>query len=132
MKMKTKRPARRAAAAATISDQLRAVILNRKLTPYSVAVSAGVAPSVVTRFINGERGLTLDTLDRVAGALGLRLIETSGRGIRHRQPAREALAQEQHENSMEVDPQPAPNHTSEKVRLGVPPLGSGAATEQPL
>jgi hypothetical protein len=45
------------------------------LTPYAVATAAGVAPSVLTRFMNGERGLTLDTFDRLA-ALGLRLAET--------------------------------------------------------
>jgi hypothetical protein len=68
MKTKMKRPARRAAA--TVSDQLRSVILNRKLTAYSVAIAAGVAPSVVTRFTSGERGLSLDSYGLIAGALG--------------------------------------------------------------
>ncbi len=41
-----------------ISGQLRGVIRNRGLTPCSVAVLAGLAPSMMTRFVNGDRGLT--------------------------------------------------------------------------
>lgn len=70
---KTRRPA--PAKAAPVSDQLRAIIKAR-ISPYAVATAAGVAPSVLTRFMNGERGLTTDTLDRLAEALGLKLVET--------------------------------------------------------
>ena len=75
---KKRRPARRPTAA--VSDQLRAVITARRLTPYAVARLADVAPSVMTRFVNGERGLTLDTFDKIAEALGLRLVEIARRG----------------------------------------------------
>ena len=61
---------------ATVSGQLRAVIRARGLTAYAVARSADVSPSVLTRFMNVERGMNLDTLDRVADALGLELRET--------------------------------------------------------
>jgi transcriptional regulator with XRE-family HTH domain len=56
-----------------ISDQLRAAIKASGLTPYAVAASAGVTPSIVTRFLNGERGLSLESLDAIGVALGLHL-----------------------------------------------------------
>lgn len=65
----------------TISNQLREIIRSRGLTPYAVAQAAKVSPSVVTRFMNGERGLTLTTFDAIATALGLRLQQTAG-GLR--------------------------------------------------
>jgi hypothetical protein len=71
---KVRRPA--ALRRATLSDQLRGIIKTRGLTPYAVAQSARVAPSVVSRFINGERGLSTETWDKVADALGLELKET--------------------------------------------------------
>ena len=64
---------------APISEQLRSFISARDLTPCAIAISADVAPSVVTRFVNRERGLTLDSLDRIAGFLGLGLVEVSRR-----------------------------------------------------
>ncbi len=71
------KPTRRPAA--PVSDQLRAAIVTRGMTPYAVAVAAGIAPSIVNRFMSGQRGLTLDSLDAVAGALGLRLVDSGRR-----------------------------------------------------
>jgi hypothetical protein len=75
MPAKTAKPRRM-----TVSDELRTIIRAGRLTPYSVATSAGAAPSVLTRFMNRERGLTLDTFDAIAEALGLKPVESSGRG----------------------------------------------------
>ena len=74
---KKRRPS--APAPSAISGQLREIISGRGLTAYAVAQSAEVSPSVVSRFLSRERGLTLETFDAIAGALGLRLVET-GRG----------------------------------------------------
>jgi DNA-binding phage protein len=84
--MKTK-----ARPSARISDELRTIIRGRGLTPYSVATSAGVAPSVLTRFMSRERGLTLDTFDAIAEALGLRLVETGRGKARAPRPAKPAV-----------------------------------------
>lgn len=66
--------------APTVSDQLRAAILNRRgETVHGIAVSAGIAPSCLSRFVSGQRGLTLDSLDALAELLGLRLVETARR-----------------------------------------------------
>src|SRR3954447_2748250 len=79
MPTKRRRPAPAPTPSAGFAGQLREIIAGRDLTAYSVARSAGVAPSVVSRFLSRERGLTLETFDAIAGALGLRLVE-SGRG----------------------------------------------------
>ncbi len=58
-----------------ISRQLRAMIEGRGLSARALGREAGVDSAVITRFLKDERGLTLDTLDRLADVLGLRLIE---------------------------------------------------------
>lgn len=67
---------RSAEARTTVSGQLREVVRARGLSAFAVAKAADVSPSVVTRFVNGERGMNTATLDRVADALGLELRET--------------------------------------------------------
>jgi transcriptional regulator with XRE-family HTH domain len=87
--MPAKEPAPRRREPGTVSGQLRSIIKTRNLTPYAVSRAAGVAPSVVTRFVNGERGLSADSMDAVCAALGVRLTETRrGRpaGRRHTAP----------------------------------------------
>lgn len=62
-----------------ITRQLRAIIDDTGLTAYALGRDAGVDPGVVQRFLNEERDIRLETLDRLAEVLGLRLVET-GRG----------------------------------------------------
>jgi transcriptional regulator with XRE-family HTH domain len=54
------------------------VIERRGLTSYAVAIAAGVDPPGLLRWTKREKTLSLDTLDKVATALGLTL--TEGRG----------------------------------------------------
>ena len=42
-------------------------------TPYSIAKGAGVARSQLSRLLSGERGLSVETLEKVADYLGLRI-----------------------------------------------------------
>jgi transcriptional regulator with XRE-family HTH domain len=69
-----------------ISDQLREVIAARGLSGYAVATAAGLNPAIISRWIGGERGLSSESLDAVAEALGVRLVE--GRGGLRRIPGR--------------------------------------------
>lgn len=62
-----------------ISDQLRDVIDSRGLSGYAVGKLCDVSPGVVARFMSGQRGLTLETLDRLGRGLGLRLVEVATR-----------------------------------------------------
>ena len=69
------------------SDQIRHEIQNCGVSSYVLARSADVSESTLSRFLNGESGLTLETLDRLAEVLGLhiapranRLPQPKGRG----------------------------------------------------
>jgi len=71
----------------TVSDQegpvskgLREAINERGLTAYAAAKQSGVSVDAIQRFLKEERGLTLATVDKLAGALGLTLCpEETGR-----------------------------------------------------
>jgi plasmid maintenance system antidote protein VapI len=69
--------------ASTLSDQLREFIREemKEGSAYELAREADVDRSVLSRFLAGERTITLETADKLAGRLRLRL---AGRG---RQPA---------------------------------------------
>lgn len=56
-----------------VSRVLREAIHEQGLTAYAAAKQAGVSVDAVQRFLNRERGLTLTTVDKLAGALGLTL-----------------------------------------------------------
>jgi len=67
----------------TLSYQLREVIEARGLSAYAAGKLAGVDPGVVQRFLTAERDIRLETADRLALALGVRLVEV-GRAVRPR------------------------------------------------
>ena len=71
-----------------LAGQLRALVAARGLSGYALAQAAGLNRSTVNRFLAGESGLTLDTLDALCGALGLRLVESGRRAVRQHQAAR--------------------------------------------
>jgi plasmid maintenance system antidote protein VapI len=57
----------------TLSEQLRERIAASRLSPYELAAASGVDRSVLSRFLTGKRSLTLDTVDKLAAVLNLRL-----------------------------------------------------------
>lgn len=63
----------------SLTEALKSGIKDRGLTAYAVAKLAEVRPHVVQRFLNGERGLTLATADKLAGVLGLELCPREAR-----------------------------------------------------
>ncbi len=69
--------------------QLREIVEARGLTAYALGKRAGVDPGVVSRFLTGERDIRLETADRLAAVLGLRLVEvgTKGKAGRRVRPA---------------------------------------------
>jgi transcriptional regulator with XRE-family HTH domain len=56
------------------SDQLRQAIDGCGLTRYAIAKATGIAESTLSRFMSGERGLPMKTLDRLAECLGLEIV----------------------------------------------------------
>src|SRR5689334_15119289 len=57
-------------------EVLRNAVREAGRSNYAVAKGAGVAPIVLQRFINGDRGLNLETAERIARFLGLELRPT--------------------------------------------------------
>lgn len=57
----------------SFSDELRSLIETSGMTRYELAKLSGVQQSALGRFMRSERGLTTDSVDRLAEALGLEL-----------------------------------------------------------
>ncbi len=57
----------------TVSDQLRAAILNAEETQYRMAATIGVNRSVLSKFTNNKGGLDSGTIDKLCDHLGLEL-----------------------------------------------------------
>ena len=56
-------------------SKLRAVRESKGLAPTEAAERAGIAPAHLSRVEHGRRGLSVDSLTRLAGVLGLRELE---------------------------------------------------------
>ncbi len=56
-----------------LAADIRRAIRQSGLTPYRIATDADVDRAIMTRFVNGERGLTLTTASRICEVLGLEL-----------------------------------------------------------
>ncbi len=56
-----------------IDEQLRAAVAESKLSAYALAKESGVSAAVLSRFLSGERDITLGTAAKLAHVLGLKL-----------------------------------------------------------
>ena len=79
------------AAPSSISAHLKTAILPQDLTAADVGRLANIDQGIVSRFLTGKRGLTLATLDQVAAALGLRLVEGVARRPTKARPPKKAV-----------------------------------------
>jgi hypothetical protein len=57
-----------------LTRQLQAAIAATGQSLYSISQATGVAAPILQRFVNGERGITLDTAGKLAEFLGLSLL----------------------------------------------------------
>jgi transcriptional regulator with XRE-family HTH domain len=57
----------------TIIDQLQRAILKSGETEYAIAKGSGVSQSVLSRFVSGERGISLETASKLCEYLKLEL-----------------------------------------------------------
>lgn len=57
----------------SLSGELRRIIGGSGLTRYRIAKDAGISQSTLEYFMTGERSLRLETVDKLAKVLGLRL-----------------------------------------------------------
>lgn len=58
-----------------ISDQARQAIRDSGFSLYALRRLTGVEPSALSRFLRGQRSVTVDTLDALADTLGLELVQ---------------------------------------------------------
>jgi len=58
----------------SISDQLRRILTESALSRHEIARQSGVDKAALSRFANGQRGLTTASLDRLAPVLRLELV----------------------------------------------------------
>jgi len=61
------------AAPGTLSEDLREAIRRSGKSVYQIAKAANVSQIVVSRFLSGERDIRMETADRLAEALDLKL-----------------------------------------------------------
>ncbi len=61
----------------SLSNQIREVIASRQITAYALGRDSGVDATVIARFMAQERDIRLETADKLAAALGLRLVEVA-------------------------------------------------------
>lgn len=57
----------------TIDESLRAAVESSGLTAYAVAKASGVSQGVLSRWLRGERDITLRTADRIAAVVGVQV-----------------------------------------------------------
>ena len=58
----------------TIVDRLRKAIVNSDESEYAIARGSGISQSVVNRFTNGQRGISLESAARLCTHLKLDLV----------------------------------------------------------
>ncbi len=60
----------------TFTEQLRKAIRDSGMTRYAISVQTGIAQSTLCKFVQGERGMSLDSVDRLMDCLGLEIKHT--------------------------------------------------------
>ena len=55
------------------SDEIRAAVENCGMTRYRIAKQTDIDAAVLCRFVQGQVGLSMDTLDKLADCIGLHI-----------------------------------------------------------
>jgi transcriptional regulator with XRE-family HTH domain len=65
------------------SDELRNAVKNARESRYRIAKETGIAESILSRFVNGKAGLSMEFVDRLYDHLGLEVVfPVAGKGIK--------------------------------------------------
>ena len=65
-------------------DDIRAAITADKRTRYRMAKDLNISQAQLSRLMHGERGLSIDTLERLADYLGLEIVVRLKHSRRHK------------------------------------------------
>jgi predicted transcriptional regulator len=57
-----------------VSEQLRAIVKSCGVSQYRIAKETGIDQSAMSRFVAGERGLSIEALDRLGEFLDLEVV----------------------------------------------------------
>lgn len=57
-----------------LSDQIRAAVGTSGVSAYRISAETGIDKAALSRFVSGERGLSLDSIDVLAGYLKLTIV----------------------------------------------------------
>ena len=57
------------------SDEIRAAVENCGMSRYRIAKITGIDAAVLCRFVQGQVGLSMDTLDKLAECIGLHVAD---------------------------------------------------------
>ena len=68
----------------SLSDQLRQFIETADVSRYRISQQTGISQSLLSRFMHGTAGLSVDSLDKLGEALELRLIKTPKPAVKRR------------------------------------------------
>jgi hypothetical protein len=58
----------------SFTDELRLAVEESGLTRYAIWQATGIDQGSMCKFLNGERGLGLDSIDKLADLLGLHVV----------------------------------------------------------
>jgi hypothetical protein len=62
----------------SFTDELRSAVEESGLTRYAIWQATGIDQGSLCKFMQGERGLGLDSVDKLADLLGLHVVRDSG------------------------------------------------------
>lgn len=65
-------------------DQLRRVVADSDKTLGALSRETGINKSALSRFVNGERGLSMEAIDGLGQCLGLRIVADKPRAKKER------------------------------------------------
>lgn len=57
-----------------ISDQLRRILRESDVSRYAISKATGIDQAVLSRFLAGTQGLSLETIDAIGHVLNIRLV----------------------------------------------------------
>lgn len=62
------------------SDQIRAAVENCGESRYRISAETGIDAGALCHFVAGRRGLSMDSLDKLADCIGLRVVAKGEHG----------------------------------------------------